>query len=121
MADRANLENYVTVRQAADLLGVSSQLVYDRVRAGDIVSLRFGDRYVIFKDDLDRKAFEIRRRGRKSRFWLGGVEPGDRVKNQRFSTSEEEDAWLKGIARDQGLSVAETVRQAINQAYGVPR
>ena len=121
MADRANLEDYITVKQAADLLGVSTQLVYSRISTGDIASLQFGDRHVIFKGDLDRKAFEIRRRGRKSRFWLGGVEPSDRVKNQRFATSEAEDAWLKGVARDQGLSVAETVRQAINQAYGVPR
>ena len=43
---------YLSVRQAAGLLGISSWVLYQAIRFGDLPVIRWGRRVVIDRDDL---------------------------------------------------------------------
>jgi excisionase family DNA binding protein len=42
-----------SVREIAEMIGVSDQIVYDNIKAGKFPGNKIGGRYVIFKDDFE--------------------------------------------------------------------
>ena len=118
MTDRSKLENYLTIRQAAEHLGVSYMLVHRRVTAGDIPSVQLSNRWLIHKDDLDPKLVEHRAPGRKQHFRFAGDSSEPRSSRLNLMVSENEDRWLRDIAKEQGLSVSDVMRQALSMTYG---
>jgi excisionase family DNA binding protein len=48
-------ENFYTVKELAELLGISRISVFKRVRQGSIKGQKMGRNFVIFKRDVDLK------------------------------------------------------------------